>query len=71
MTRSGGGTLVDWEFLSEAVEVLTRARYTLQVSALTLNYTSQDGEFLHNLHPTSQLYMLTMVLKIYQTYSVD
>lgn len=25
-----GGTLVDWEFLSEAVEYLTRARYTLQ-----------------------------------------
>lgn len=25
-----GGTLVDWEFLTEAVEHLTRARYTLQ-----------------------------------------
>lgn len=25
-----GGTLVDWEFLIEAVDVLTRARYTLQ-----------------------------------------
>lgn len=31
MSRCGGGTLVDWEFLTEAVEILTRARYTLQV----------------------------------------
>lgn len=30
MNRAGGGTLVDWEFLIEAVDVLTRARYTLQ-----------------------------------------
>ncbi|CAF0851162.1 unnamed protein product [Brachionus calyciflorus] len=25
-----GGTLVDWEFLTEAVDILTKARYTLQ-----------------------------------------
>ncbi|RNA25300.1 ariadne-2 isoform X2 [Brachionus plicatilis] len=29
-----GGTLVDWEFLIEAVDVLTRARYTLQYTYL-------------------------------------
>jgi ariadne-2 len=30
MNKVGGGTLVDWEFLIEAIDVLTRARYTLQ-----------------------------------------
>lgn len=28
--KNDGGTLVDWEFLAEAVENLTRARFTLQ-----------------------------------------
>ena len=28
--HKGGGTLVDWEFLTEAADTLTRARYTLQ-----------------------------------------
>lgn len=28
--NKGGGTLVDWEFLNEAADLLTIARYTLQ-----------------------------------------
>lgn len=37
-----GGTLVDWEFLTEAVEHLTRARYTLQYTYPFAFYLDED-----------------------------
>ncbi len=39
--NKGGGTMVDWEFFFEAVDTLTRARYTLQ-------YTYPYAYFLEN-----------------------
>jgi len=41
--NKGGGTLVDWEFFMEAVETLTRARYTLQFT-YPYAYYSENNE---------------------------
>lgn len=41
--NKGGGTLVDWEFFTEAVETLTRARYTLQYT-YPYAYYLEDNE---------------------------
>ena len=41
--NKGGGTLVDWEFFTEAVDTLTRARYTLQYT-YPYAYFLEDNE---------------------------
>ena len=41
--NKGGGTLVDWEFFTEAVDTLTRARYTLQYT-YPYAYYLEDNE---------------------------
>lgn len=44
MNKVGGGTLVDWEFLSEAADTLTRARYTLQYTYPYAYYSEGNNE---------------------------
>lgn len=44
MNKVGGGTLVDWEFLNEAADTLTRARYTLQYTYPYAYYSESNNE---------------------------